>query len=97
MEAAENSPKEPQHPATGFGVPTAPPPPLRGAPPRPPTLQGRHAAAEEARQTEHKGREAAERRSMLRGLLLIAGAVLVLAVLQFGWARAFPAGWWRRW
>jgi hypothetical protein len=40
---------------------------------------------------------AAERRRQVRGLMLLALAVLVSAVLRFGLHRSFPPGWWRAW
>lgn len=44
-----------------------------------------------------QGREQRERRRQLRGLLMLALVVLVLAWWRMGWHRAFPAGWWRLW
>ncbi|MDP9040105.1 MAG: hypothetical protein M3O02_12690 [Acidobacteriota bacterium] len=38
-----------------------------------------------------------ERRRQLRGLLLLAFAALVFAILRFGVHRVFPPGWWRAW
>ncbi len=42
-------------------------------------------------------RELAERRSMLRGLILLAVIVALIGMAIGGWERAFPAGWWRQW
>jgi hypothetical protein len=40
---------------------------------------------------------AEQRRSQVRGLLLLALAVLLFAVMRVGVARAFNPGWWRLW
>jgi hypothetical protein len=40
---------------------------------------------------------AQQRRSQVRGLLLLALAALLFAVLRAGVARAFNPGWWRLW
>lgn len=42
-------------------------------------------------------REAAERRRQVRGLLWLAGIVLVAAVLRAGVHNVFLPGWWRLW
>ncbi|HEU4634956.1 MAG TPA: hypothetical protein VFS41_02175 [Edaphobacter sp.] len=38
-----------------------------------------------------------ERRQQLRGLMLLAFAVLVFSILRAGVSHAFPPGWWRLW
>jgi hypothetical protein len=38
-----------------------------------------------------------ERRRQVRGLLLLAAAVLAFAVMRAGIARSFNPGWWRLW
>lgn len=38
-----------------------------------------------------------ERRRQLRGLMLLAFAVLVFSILRAGLNHVFPAGWWRLW
>lgn len=38
-----------------------------------------------------------ERRRQLRGLMLLAFAVLLFSIVRMGAARVFPAGWWRLW
>lgn len=40
---------------------------------------------------------ALQRRSQVRGLLLLAVAALLFAVLRAGVTRAFNPGWWRLW
>jgi hypothetical protein len=42
-------------------------------------------------------REGAERRSVLRGLMLLALVALAFSVWRAGLARAFMPGWWRPW
>jgi hypothetical protein len=42
------------------------------------------------------GRQA-ERRRQVRGLLLLALAAIVFAILRAGIHRVFTAGWWRLW
>ena len=39
----------------------------------------------------------AERRSQIRGLLLLALAAIVFAILRAGLHSAFPHSWWRLW
>lgn len=38
-----------------------------------------------------------ERRQQLRGLMLLAIAVLFFSILRAGVLHVFPAGWWRLW
>ena len=38
-----------------------------------------------------------ERRRQIRGLLLLAAAVLLFTILRAGLHRVFPTGWWRLW
>ena len=38
-----------------------------------------------------------ERRSQIRGLLLLALAAIVFAILRAGFHRVFTVGWWRLW
>jgi hypothetical protein len=40
-------------------------------------------------------RERAERRSVVRGLILLAVLVLVGSMVHAGWGRVFVHGWWR--
>jgi hypothetical protein len=60
--------------------------------PTPALLRAR--AEAEARRRE---REALERRSLVRGLLLLAAILLVLSVARAGLERVFVPGWWRQW
>jgi hypothetical protein len=39
--------------------------------------------------------ERIERRRQVRGLLLLAIAILVLSLARAGWHRVFTLGWWR--
>ena len=89
----------PDRPPAGFGErsPREGQPEHRAAPPRapetPPALLQQRA--------EHTGwlgeRGALERRSMLRGLLMLALLVLAISLVRAGLGRSFPAGWWRQW
>ena len=70
---------------------------LRAAAPRAPlaTPEMQRVLAE---QREHRERGVLrERRSMARGLLLLALGVLVASVLRAGVGRVFLPGWWRHW
>jgi hypothetical protein len=69
----------------------------RAAPASAPELP-RSAAEDKAEHGMYvRSREAAERRSVLRGLILLAVLVVVFAALHAGLDRAFPAGWLHRW
>ena len=92
------SPHTRVHTATRYGQQNTPPAATRQAsPPRPPGLSGTVATKEDAYQAELKKRENHERRSMFRGLILLAILVLLFAVVRAGMGRAFPSGWWHRW
>ena len=68
----------------------------RAEPPRAPELSRTvRQARDEAARYRHE-REAQERRSLLRGLILLAVLVLLVSLLRAG-DRAFPAGWLHRW
>jgi hypothetical protein len=67
----------------------------RAQPPRPPAPTP---AVERARATERlyqQDRELAQRRSLLRGLLLLLLAVLIFSVVRAGLHQVFFHGWWR--
>jgi len=69
----------------------------RAAAARAPELS-RAAQREVAAQRERRRQgELTERRGMVRGLLLLALAVLVASVWRAGAARVFLSGWWRHW
>jgi hypothetical protein len=61
------------------------------APHRPPLTAPKQTALEQAlrRQTE--------RRRQIRGLLLLAGALLIFILLRAGLHTVFTPGWWRLW
>lgn len=42
-------------------------------------------------------RRNAERRSQIRGLLLLAIAAILFTLARYGFHRAFTPGWWRLW
>jgi len=44
-----------------------------------------------------RSKQHSERRSQVRGLLLLALAALVFAILRAGVHRVFTVGWWRLW
>jgi hypothetical protein len=72
-------------------------PEYRGAAPRIPaaTREWERDTAE-IRERRAEG-EQVERRRQLRGLLALAGAVLVFSVVRAGAGNVFPQGWWRIW
>lgn len=78
-----------EHHGLGKGTPAGPP--------IAPTLTGSARRAGEQQRSYLQKREIAERRSMLRGLIVLALFVLIFAALHSGVSRAFPAGWWRQW
>lgn len=53
--------------------------------------------ARRERKTYLEQREGKERRSVLRGLILLAVLVLVFSLVRAGTERVFYAGWWRQW
>ncbi len=62
--------------------------------PEPTTALLRARAEAEAHRRQ---REALERRSLVRGLLLFAAIVLILSIVRAGLDRVFVPGWWRQW
>jgi hypothetical protein len=51
-----------------------------------------------AEQQEHRNkRELLERRSVVRGLIVLAVVALVFSVARAGLDRVFVHGWWRQW
>ena len=44
-----------------------------------------------------RSREALERRSVLRGSILLAIVAMVVSMARAGWDRVFIFGWWRQW
>lgn len=89
--------KEPTLASSGFGdVPVAITE-RHAAPPRAPQMPPSLRKVEAAQAGVRRGREVAERQSMLRGLILLALVLLALSMLHAGAARVFPSGWWRQW
>ena len=70
---------------------------LRAAAPQaPPATRALERAL--AEQTAHRAvRAQLERRSVVRGLVLLAVIVLVASVLRAGVCNVFLPGWWRHW
>jgi hypothetical protein len=50
-----------------------------------------------ARRTDQPGQHGTERVRQVRGLILLALAALLFAVLRAGVERVFTPGWWRFW
>jgi hypothetical protein len=69
----------------------------RAAPPRVPEPTRALLADRAAAMERRREREGIERRSMVRGLLVIAALVLVLSIARAGLDRVFVPGWWRQW
>ncbi len=69
----------------------------RAEPPRPPAPSKTVLRAQEEQATHLREREAKERHSVLRGLVLLAIAVLLVSLVRAGMGRAFSTGWWRQW
>ena len=67
----------------------------RALPPVAPAVPPAPLREREQRKRSLGVRETAERRSMLRGLLVFAFLVLLVSLLRAGTGRAFPAGLWR--
>lgn len=67
----------------------------RAAPPQLPALTPAFERQQAEFELYRKQREQVERRSMLRGLILIAVLVLIGSIARAGFARAFMHGWWR--
>jgi hypothetical protein len=53
--------------------------------------------ANEARRVYLAARELVERRSVVRGLIVLAVVAIVFSVARAGLGRAFVPGWWRQW
>ena len=92
--SAGATPREPTRGPTGFGDAAATKTDQlpRAEPPRAPKWPPNLAQAEAERASYRREREAVERRSMLRGLILLAVLVILFALLRAGLGRAFPTG-----
>jgi hypothetical protein len=53
--------------------------------------------ARQAQRVYQVGREALERRSVVRGLVALALIVLAFSVARAGLYRVFVPGWWKQW
>jgi hypothetical protein len=69
---------------------------LRAEPPRPPEPTRALRQAQEEHKRYKAARELLERRSMLRGLIVLA-VVVVGSIARAGLERVFVHGWWRQW
>jgi hypothetical protein len=66
-------------------------------PPRPPVLSEREQRGETERLDRLRKRAGLERRSLLRGLILLAVVILIASLARAGFDRLFVSGWWRQW
>ncbi len=67
----------------------------RASPPRPPELTAALKRQLEAHESYRREREQVERRSVVRGLILLALLTLSGSILRAGLGRVFVHGWWR--
>jgi hypothetical protein len=67
----------------------------RAAPPERPPLTPEFLRERAEYERYRRQRETIERRSMVRGLILLAVVVLLGSILRAGLARVFVHGWWR--
>lgn len=93
----DQGPLSPSRAAQGFGQSVEATRTRRAEAPRAPALPPALQEAEAAGRLTLREREMSERRSMLRGLLLLAILLLLVSVVHAGGARALPAGWFRQW
>ena len=88
------APAAPLVPPPRFKVP---PSDNRAGTPVAPALSRAMQRAAIAQQVRRQEGEGTERRSVLRGLILLAVLILLFALLFGGTSRVFPPGWWRQW
>ncbi len=69
----------------------------KAKPPRAPEITPGIQKALDERTHYQEQREAVERRSVMRGLLLLALVILVFSLVRAGADRVFYTGWWRQW
>jgi hypothetical protein len=69
----------------------------RAEPPRPPALTERDQRRESARLEKLNARLRIEKRSMLRGLILLAVVILIVSLARAGFGRLFVPRWWTQW
>ena len=69
----------------------------RAAPPKAPPPSPALLKAQAEWETYRKEREGLERRSVLRGSILLALLVALVGLLRAGADRAFPSSWMHRW
>jgi hypothetical protein len=70
---------------------------FRAEGPRPPQPTRALERARAERQEHRSKREVLERRSVVRGLIVLAIVVLVFSFARAGLDRVFVNGWWRQW
>lgn len=69
--------------------------PSEAAPPRPPVPSRAMERARQKSEAYRIHREGLERRSVVRGVLIVVCAILVFSVARAGLGRVFISGWWR--
>ena len=60
-------------------------------------MAGLERSSQSGRQHSHSEGLRQERKRQLRGLILLAFAVLLFSILRAGAGRVFTPGWWRLW
>jgi hypothetical protein len=70
---------------------------LRAQPPRPPQPTPALQQALDEHDEYKASREKLERRSMLRGAIVLAVLVVAFSIARAGLDRVFVHGWWRQW
>ena len=69
----------------------------RAEPPRAPVPSALQERVEQERLQRLGARVALEQSSLLRGLIILAVAVLLASLWRAGFDRLFVPGWWRQW
>jgi len=64
---------------------------------RPPQATPELSEAQAKQQVRLRALEGSERRSMVRGLIVLAALALAWSIARAGWARVFVHGWWKQW
>jgi hypothetical protein len=64
---------------------------------RPPQATPELKEAQAKQQVRLRALEGSERRSVVRGLIVLAAVVLAWSIVRAGLGRVFVHGWWRQW
>jgi hypothetical protein len=70
---------------------------VEARPPRPPGTTRALELGRATRRSHYEARERLERRSVLRGLILLAVLALLAGIARAGLRRVFVHGWWNQW